>query len=78
MNQLNVFVGTNRMTCTHCLSQSPRWHMKNICCLARHVLYRFYGEAESAKQYAIELAKKYGVDANELKQEVVNQMKGVK
>ncbi|MES2635829.1 MAG: hypothetical protein V4605_00790 [Pseudomonadota bacterium] len=52
--------------------------MKNICCLARHVLYRFYGEAESAKQYAIELAKKYGVDANELKQEVVNQMKGVK
>ena len=52
--------------------------MKNICCIARHVLYRFYGAGESAKQYAIELAKKYGVDANELKQEVIKQMKETK
>lgn len=52
--------------------------MKNICCIACHVLYRFYGAGESAKQNAIELAKKYGVDANELKQEVIKQMKETK
>jgi hypothetical protein len=52
--------------------------MNNLCCIARHVLYRFYGVGESTKQYAIEVAAKYGVDANDLKQEVINQMKGEK
>lgn len=64
------------MTCAHCQTKSPRYHMKNLCCLARHVLYRFYTEGESAKQYAIDVAKKYQVDANDLKQAVIERMKG--
>lgn len=49
--------------------------MKNICCLARHVLCKFYGKGESVKEYAIKIAKRYEVDVNDLKQEIINQRK---
>ena len=52
--------------------------MNSLCCIARHVLMRFYAEGESTKKYAIDIAKKYGVDANELKAEIVNNLKGKK
>ena len=58
------------MTCQACETNSQRFKMSQICCLSRHVLYRFYGEGEYAKQYVIELAKKYKVDVNELREAV--------
>lgn len=58
------------MACNDCLTKSQRFNMRQICCIARHVLYRFYGADESAKQYVIELAKNYKVDVNELREAV--------
>lgn len=49
--------------------------MTKLCCIARHVLGKFYSEGESAKDYSIDAAKKYGVDVNELKREVFKQLK---
>jgi hypothetical protein len=50
--------------------------MNNLCCLARHVIENPFGAGESTKQYAIDVANKYGVDVNDLRQQISKQLKG--